>query len=96
MRDTSGKEVIQINGANINVAGMVLDKLYFKSSAGVEFCSVERRMLATTTCYDIYQNGECVCKVDREMSRVTDLQVLLRGRHEPLPRLHGHRRLLGA
>jgi uncharacterized protein YxjI len=67
VRDTSGKEVIQINGANINVAGMVLDKLYFKSSAGVEFCSVERRMLATTTCYDIYQNGECVCKVDREM-----------------------------
>ena len=28
VRDTSGKEVIQINGANINVAGMVLDKLY--------------------------------------------------------------------
>lgn len=67
MRDTSGKEVIQINGANINVAGMVLDKLYFKNSAGAEFCSVERRMVATTTCYDIYQNGECVCKVDREM-----------------------------
>ena len=71
VRDTSGKEVIQINGANINVAGMVLDKLYFKSSAGVEFCSVERRMLATTTCYDIYQNGECVCKVDREMFAVS-------------------------
>ena len=71
VRDTSGKEVIQINGANINVGGMVMDKLYFKNSAEVEFCSVERRMLATTTCYDIYQEGECVCKVDREMFAAT-------------------------
>ena len=41
VRDTSGKEILQINGANINVGGMVMDKLYFKNSADVEFCSVE-------------------------------------------------------
>ena len=26
--------------------------------------SVERRAIATTTCYDIYREGECIAKVE--------------------------------
>ena len=71
VRDTAGKEIITIAGGNINLGGVVIDKLYFKDSAGEQFCSVERRIIAATTCYDIYHDGECVAKVDREMFAAT-------------------------
>jgi len=72
VRDTTGEEVIQVNGGNINLGGMVIDKLAFKDHNGKKFCSVERRILAATTCYDIYDvEGECVAKIDREMFSVT-------------------------
>jgi hypothetical protein len=46
--------VIQIEGANINLGGMVVDKLGFKDGeTGTKFISVERRILAATTCYDV-------------------------------------------
>jgi uncharacterized protein YxjI len=63
VRDTAGDVVIQVEGGNINLGGLVIDKLGFKDAAGAKFCSVERRILATTTCYDIYVDGECVAKV---------------------------------
>ena len=33
--------------------------------------SVERRAIATTTCYDVYREGECIAKIEREMFAVT-------------------------
>ena len=57
VRDIHGDEVIQIGGANINIGGVVVDKMYFKDASGKQFCSVERRILATTTCYDICEYG---------------------------------------
>ena len=59
MRDTSGKEVV--NGAKQHWP-MVLDKLYFSRRSRVLLGRAAARYD-----YDIYQNGECVCKVDREM-----------------------------
>ena len=50
VRDTEGNTVIQIEGANLNLGGMVIDKLGFKDEEGAKFMSVERRILAATTC----------------------------------------------
>ena len=55
----------------VNIGGLVVDKLYFKDHEGAEFCSVERRIIAATTCYDIYRDGECIAKVDRELFSAT-------------------------
>ena len=73
VRNIAGDEVIKIEGANINIGGMVVDKLGFKDSAGVKFCSVERRIVAASTCYDIYSadGKELVAKVEREWLSVT-------------------------
>ena len=72
VRDIAGNVVIQIEGFNVNLGGFVLDKLGFKDAGGAKFMSVERRALATTTCYDIYDpSGTCVAKVDREMFSLT-------------------------
>ena len=55
VRDLEGNEIITIDGGNINLGGFVLDKLAFKETAtGKKFCSVERRAIAASTCYDIY------------------------------------------
>lgn len=69
VRDASGREVITISGANLNIGGAVLDKLYFKptdSAAGEEF-SVERRIVAASTCYDLYRDGRCIARIEREL-----------------------------
>ena len=60
-------------GGNINLGGFVLDKLAFKeTSTGQKFCSVERRALAASTCYDIYSpKGELLAKVEREWLSAT-------------------------
>ena len=72
VRDIAGNVVIMIDGDNINLAGLVIDKLNFKDSKGSKFMSVERRLLAATTCYDIYDNGgKCVAKIDRELFSLT-------------------------
>ena len=51
----------------------MLDKLAFKeTSTGQKFCSVERRALAASTCYDIYSpKGELLAKVEREWLSAT-------------------------
>jgi len=72
VRDQSGTEIIEIDGGNINIGGWVLDKLKFKSHQTKEVLfSVERRAIATTTCYDIYREGECIAKIEREMFALT-------------------------
>lgn len=72
VRDVAGNEVISIDGANINLGGFVLDKLGFKDAQGRKFCSVERRAIAASTCYDIYSpKGELVAKVEREWLSAT-------------------------
>eukprot|EP00316_Scyphosphaera_apsteinii_P013216 CAMPEP_0119310306 /NCGR_PEP_ID=MMETSP1333-20130426/18742_1 /TAXON_ID=418940 /ORGANISM="Scyphosphaera apsteinii, Strain RCC1455" /LENGTH=210 /DNA_ID=CAMNT_0007314467 /DNA_START=113 /DNA_END=745 /DNA_ORIENTATION=- len=86
VRDIHGDTVMQIDGANVNVGGWVLDKLGFKDSSGHKFCSVERRILATTTCYDIYVEGECVAKIDREMfSLAPEYKFFYEGDANPFP-----------
>lgn len=87
VRDIHGEEVIQIDGGNINIGGWVMDKLAFKTHEGDKFCSVERRALATTTCYDIYNlEGECVAKVDREMfSMAPEYKFFYEGDMNPFP-----------
>ena len=68
VRDLSGGRVIQIDGANLNLGGWVLDKLAFRDAGGQKFCSVERRALAASTCYDIYSadGKSLLAKVERE------------------------------
>lgn len=87
VRNTAGDTVINIVGRNINIAGKVVDKLEFQDSAGSKFASVERRILATTTCYDIYNNGgECVAKIDREMFSATpEYKFFYEGDLNPFP-----------
>ena len=67
MRDIHGDEVISVEGGNINLGGWVIDKLGFKDSRGEKFCSVERRMVALSTCYDVYnaKGDTCVAKIER-------------------------------
>ena len=67
VRDLEGHEIITIDGGNINLGGWVLDKLGFKDAAtGEKFCSVERRAIAASTCYDIYSadGKELLAKVN--------------------------------
>ena len=73
VKDTAGDEVIKIEGANVNIGGMVIDKLGFKDAAGRKFCSVERRVVAASTCYDIYSadGKELLCKIEREWLSMT-------------------------
>lgn len=72
VKDVAGNKVIEIDGGNINIGGWVLDKLAFKDAHGNKFCSVERRIVAATTCYDIYNTkGTCIAKIDREMITLT-------------------------
>lgn len=86
VRDTSGEEVVQIQGSNVNIGGLVVDKLYFKDHEGAEFCSVERRIIAATTCYDIYRDGECIAKVDRELFSATpQYKFFYEGDANPFP-----------
>ena len=72
--DLSGQEIIQIDGGNINLGGWVLDKLAFKcADSGQKFCSVERRAIAASTCYDIYSpdGSELLAKVERDWMTMT-------------------------
>ena len=87
VRDAAGEEVMRIEGANVNLPGVgVIDKLGFKDAKGRKFCSVERRILATTTCYDIYVDGACVAKIDREMfSAAPEYKFYYEGDLNPFP-----------
>ena len=74
VRDLEGNEIITIDGGNINLGGFVLDKLAFKETAtGKKFCSVERRAIAASTCYDIYSadGGTLLAKVERQWMTAT-------------------------
>mmetsp|Transcript_14808 Transcript_14808/g.32111 ORF Transcript_14808/g.32111 Transcript_14808/m.32111 type:complete len:254 (-) Transcript_14808:241-1002(-) len=73
VRDIAGETVMQIDGANINLGGWVVDKLGFRDAHGAKFCSVERRILAASTCYDIYSGdgNELLAKVEREWLSAT-------------------------
>ena len=73
VKDLSGEIVISIEGSNVNLGGVVVDKLGFKDQRGVKFCSVERRIIAATTCYDIYSadGKKLLCKVEREWLSMT-------------------------
>lgn len=65
----------------------MIDKLGMKDADGQQFCSVERRIVAATTCYDIYNNeGECVAKVDRELFSATPVyKFFIEGDINPFP-----------
>lgn len=66
VRDIHGDEVIRVEGANVNLGGFVIDKLGMKDALGNKFCSIERRVIAATTCYDLYEpNGTCIAKIER-------------------------------
>lgn len=61
-----------MQGFNINLGGFVLDKLGFNDARGEKFCSVERRALAASTCYDVYDTrGQLLAKVEREWLSAT-------------------------
>ena len=47
VKDSSGSDVLRVDGTNVRLGDMVVDKLYMKDPAtGREFCSVERRIVA--------------------------------------------------
>lgn len=73
VKDLTGHEVMQIDGANVNIAGKVIDKLGFKDDKGLKHFSVERRILAASTCYDIYSadGKELIAKIEREWMSMT-------------------------
>ena len=87
VRDIAGGVVLKIDGANVKIGGVVIDKLGFKDNKGAKFMSVERRILATTTCYDIYNNnGEVVAKIDRELFALTPTyKFFYEGDSNPFP-----------
>lgn len=90
VRDVAGNEVITIDGGNINIGGWVMDKLAFRDAGGTKFCSVERRALAASTCYDIYSpSGECIAKVEREwLSATPKYQFYYEGDMNPFADWH--------
>jgi len=73
VKNVAGDTVMQIDGANVNLGGWVIDKLTFRDAAGNKFCSLERRMLAASTCYDLYSaDGKVlVAKIEREWLSAT-------------------------
>ena len=73
VKDISGERVMKIDGGNINLGGWVLDKLAFRDAQGSKFCSVERRAIAASTCYDIYSadGKDLLAKVEREWLSAT-------------------------
>jgi uncharacterized protein YxjI len=73
VKDISGEEVMQIEGSNINLGGVVVDKLAFKDHSGKKWFSVERRMLSASTCYDIYSadGKDLIAKIEREWISMT-------------------------
>jgi len=73
VRDVTGDEVLRIEGGNINLGGLVVDKLGFKDAEGTKFCSVERRIIAASTSYDIYSadGKQLVAKIEREWLSLT-------------------------
>jgi len=73
VRDVSGEEVMIVEGFNVNIGGMVVDKLGFKDKEGNQFCSVERRIIAASTCYDIYSGDgkKLIAKIEREWLSMT-------------------------
>jgi uncharacterized protein YxjI len=50
-----------------------VDKLGFKDAEGTKFCSVERRIIAASTSYDIYSadGKQLVAKIEREWLSLT-------------------------
>lgn len=71
--DVAGEEILRIDGGNVNLGGMVVDKLAFKDMSGTKLFSVERRMMSASTCYDIYSpdGSELIAKIEREWLSMT-------------------------
>lgn len=71
----SGSKVFEIVGTNkvpFGVGGVVLDKLSLRNKAGKELCTIERRLAALATAYDVYDvKGDLVCKVERDIVSLT-------------------------
>jgi len=90
VKDVSGEVVVNIDGGNINLGGWVVDKLAFKDADGAKFCSVERRIIAASTCYDIYSpKGELIAKVEREwLSATPRYAFYYEGDMNPFPDFH--------
>ena len=92
VKDLAGNTQIQIDGGNINLGGWVLDKLAFRDAQDSKnkFCSVERRAIAASTCYDIYSpDGELRAKVEREWLSVSPRYAFYyEGDANPFPDFH--------
>ncbi|GMI27963.1 hypothetical protein TeGR_g9629 [Tetraparma gracilis] len=75
VRSPDGKPQYEVTGSNkvpFGVGGLVLDKLELRScSPSALVCSVERRLLAAATAYDIYVKGSCVAKIERDVISLT-------------------------
>jgi len=83
-----GDEVLRVEGAGINLGGLVVDKLGMKDASGTKFCSLERRLVAATTCYDVYdaKGEECIAKIEREfLSATPKYKFFYEGDSNPFP-----------
>ena len=74
MRDPDGAVAFSVVGSNkvpFGVGGVILDKMVVKDRGGDAVCSVERRALAVKTAYDVYRDGKCVAKIERDVFSIT-------------------------
>jgi uncharacterized protein YxjI len=76
--DEKGGGVVLRLGGLQKIPGANLDSITFKTPSGDEIVSVERRLLAMTTCYDIYERrrgdprrGEKVAQVEKQLLAFT-------------------------
>jgi len=67
VRDSAGRTALQVSGANVNLGGWVADKLRLTDAEGRDVCSVERRIVAATTCYDLYREGALLGAIERRL-----------------------------
>ncbi|KAJ1634204.1 tubby C-terminal-like domain-containing protein [Pavlovales sp. CCMP2436] len=71
VRDASGQEVLSIAGFNVNLGVLVIDKLGMRDPSGNQFASIERRIVAASTSYDIYHDEKLLGKIERKLFSFT-------------------------
>ena len=63
-------DIVGSNKVPFGVGGFVLDKMELK--AGGKLCgSIERRAVAMATAYDIYLQGDCIAKIEKDIVSLT-------------------------
>ena len=75
IEDEAGQPAFDVVGSNkvpFGLGGFVLDKLELRVAGARKICaSIERRAVALATAYDVYLDGECIAKIERDVVSLT-------------------------